>query len=75
MLSRLIAFSLSQRLLMGILSLALLAAGVMALRNLPIDAFPDVSTTMAMVRGRCVSSCSVSDMHSILRRWHNGRHD
>lgn len=33
MLSRLIAFSLSQRLLMGILSLALLAAGVMALRN------------------------------------------
>jgi heavy metal efflux system protein len=45
MLSRLIAFSLSQRLLMGILSLALLAAGVMALRDLPIDAFPDVSTT------------------------------
>ena len=49
MLSRLIAFSLSQRLLMGILSLALLAAGVMALRNLPIDAFPDVSTTQVKI--------------------------
>lgn len=49
MLSRLIAFSLSQRLLVGILSLALLAAGVMALRNLPIDAFPDVSTTQVKI--------------------------
>jgi cobalt-zinc-cadmium resistance protein CzcA len=34
---------------MGILSLALLAAGVMALRNLPIDAFPDVSTTQVKI--------------------------
>lgn len=49
MLSRLIAFSLSQRLLVGILSLALLAAGVMALQNLPIDAFPDVSTTQVKI--------------------------
>lgn len=49
MLSRLIAFSLSQRLLMGILSLALLAAGTMALRDLPIDAFPDVSTTQVKI--------------------------
>lgn len=38
MLSRLIAFSLSQRLLVALLSLALLAAGAMALRDLPIDA-------------------------------------
>jgi cobalt-zinc-cadmium resistance protein CzcA len=49
MLSRLIAFSLSQRLLMGILALALLAAGAMALRDLPIDAFPDVSTTQVKI--------------------------
>ena len=49
MLSRLIAFSLSQRLLIGILSLALLAAGGMALRDLPIDAFPDVSTTQVKI--------------------------
>ena len=49
MLSRLIAFSLSQRLLVGILSLALLAAGGMALRDLPIDAFPDVSTTQVKI--------------------------
>lgn len=49
MLSRLIAFALSQRLLMGILSLTLLAAGGMALRDLPIDAFPDVSTTQVKI--------------------------
>lgn len=49
MLSRLIAFALSQRLLIGILSLTLLAAGGMALRDLPIDAFPDVSTTQVKI--------------------------
>ncbi|MDD2691374.1 MAG: CusA/CzcA family heavy metal efflux RND transporter [Simplicispira sp.] len=49
MLSRLIAFSLSQRLLVALLSLALLAAGAMALRDLPIDAFPDVSTTQVKI--------------------------
>ena len=49
MLSRLIAFSLSQRLLMAILSLALLAGGALALRDLPIDAFPDVSTTQVKI--------------------------
>ncbi len=49
MLSRLIAFSLSQRLLMALLSLALLVAGAMALRDLPIDAFPDVSTTQVKI--------------------------
>ena len=49
MLSRLIAFSLSQRLLVGILALALLAAGALALRELPIDAFPDVSTTQVKI--------------------------
>lgn len=49
MLSRLIAFSLSQRLLVTLLSLALLAAGAMALRDLPIDAFPDVSTTQVKI--------------------------
>ena len=49
MLSRLIAFSLSQRLLVGVLSLLLVAAGVLALRELPIDAFPDVSTTQVKI--------------------------
>ncbi len=49
MLSRLIAFSLSQRLLTMLLALALLAAGVLALRELPIDAFPDVSTTQVKI--------------------------
>ncbi|MDD2545454.1 MAG: CusA/CzcA family heavy metal efflux RND transporter [Burkholderiaceae bacterium] len=49
MLARLIAFSLSQRLLMAVLSIALVAAGVLALRDLPIDAFPDVSTTQVKI--------------------------
>ncbi len=45
MLSRLIEFSLSQRLLVLGLVLLLAAAGVQAWLTLPIDAFPDVSTT------------------------------
>ncbi len=49
MLSRLIAFSLSQRLLVALASLALVAAGLFALRDLPIDAFPDVSTTQVKI--------------------------
>ncbi len=49
MLSRLIAFSLSQRLLMLILSLVLLVMGVLSFRDLSIDAFPDVSTTQVKI--------------------------
>ncbi|MBL8472598.1 MAG: efflux RND transporter permease subunit [Rhodocyclaceae bacterium] len=45
MLVRLIQFSLTQRLLVLLLAAMLAAAGVYALRGLPIDAFPDVSTT------------------------------
>ena len=49
MLERLIAFALSQRLLMLVLTLMLTAAGVQALRGLPIDAFPDVSGTQVKI--------------------------
>ncbi|HRH81109.1 MAG TPA: CusA/CzcA family heavy metal efflux RND transporter [Thiobacillaceae bacterium] len=45
MLSRLTEFSLTQRLLILGLTLLLAAAGIQAWRGLPIDAFPDVSTT------------------------------
>lgn len=45
MLSKIIAFSLHQRLLVLILTAMLVAAGAAAYVNLPIDAFPDVSTT------------------------------
>jgi cobalt-zinc-cadmium resistance protein CzcA len=45
MLARLTEFSLVQRLLVLGLTLLLVAAGVQAWRALPIDAFPDVSTT------------------------------
>lgn len=49
MLDRLIALSLKQRLLVILLGLALLVAGGMAFRGLPIDAFPDVSTTQVKI--------------------------
>ncbi len=49
MLGRLIAFALSQRLMMLVLTLALIGAGVQALLHLPIDAFPDVSTTQVKI--------------------------
>ncbi len=45
MLSRLVEFALSQRLLVGALTLLLIGTGIVAFRDLPIDAFPDVSTT------------------------------
>ncbi len=49
MLSRLIAFALSQRLFMLGLTALLIVAGAMALRTLPIDAFPDISTTQVKI--------------------------
>ncbi|WP_230969221.1 efflux RND transporter permease subunit [Nitrogeniibacter aestuarii] len=49
MLDRLIRFSLTQRLLILVLTAILLAAGVQAFLNLPIDAFPDVSTTQVKI--------------------------
>ncbi len=48
-LGRLIAFALSQRLLMLVLTLGLVAAGLAAYRELPIDAFPDVSSTQVKI--------------------------
>ncbi len=45
MLSKLLEISLSQRLLVAVLTLLLIGVGVMSFRELPIDAFPDVSTT------------------------------
>jgi cobalt-zinc-cadmium resistance protein CzcA len=45
MLTKLTEFSLTQRLLTLGLTLLLVAAGIQAWRTLPIDAFPDVSTT------------------------------
>ncbi|MFM2118970.1 MAG: hypothetical protein RL722_438 [Pseudomonadota bacterium] len=45
MLSALIAFSLRQRLLVLLLTVGLVAAGLLAWQGLAIDAFPDVSTT------------------------------
>jgi heavy metal efflux system protein len=49
MLSRLVEFALTQRILVLGLTLLLGAAGVVAFRTLPIDAFPDVSTTQVKI--------------------------
>ena len=45
MLSKLMEFSLTQRLLVSALTLLVIAAGIVSFRDLPIDAFPDVSST------------------------------
>ncbi|MCQ3934818.1 MAG: CusA/CzcA family heavy metal efflux RND transporter [Gammaproteobacteria bacterium] len=49
MIDRLIEFSLTQRLLVLGLTLLLIGAGVQAWRALPIDAFPEVSTTQVKI--------------------------
>ena len=49
MLAALIRFSLTQRLLLLVLTGLLAGAGVHALLKLPIDAFPDVSTTQVKI--------------------------
>ena len=48
-LDRLVEFALSQRLLMLVVTAAARGAGVRALRELPIDAFPDVSPTQVKI--------------------------
>ena len=49
MLDTLIRFSLTQRLLLLVLTILLVAAGIVSFRELPIDAFPDVSTTQVKI--------------------------
>ena len=49
MVARLVQFALTQRLLVLGLAALLVAAGIAAFRQLPIDAFPDVSTTQVKI--------------------------
>ena len=49
MLGRLIQFALTQRLLMLLAVALLIAGGWQAFKSLPIDAFPDVSTTQVKI--------------------------
>jgi len=49
MLARIADFALTQRLLVLVLTALLVGVGVVALRELPIDAFPDVSTTQVKI--------------------------
>ena len=44
-----IRFSLTQRLFVGILVLAMIALGIRAWLDLPVDAFPDISPTQVKV--------------------------
>lgn len=49
MLSLLIKYVLSQRLLVVLAAIGMMVAGVMAYQSLPIDAFPDVSSTQVKI--------------------------
>ncbi len=49
MLNKLIQFALTQRLLVLLLTVLLIAAGAYSFKELPIDAFPDVSTTQVKI--------------------------
>ena len=49
MLARLVEFSLTQRLLVAVLTLLLIGGGTYAFMGLPIDAFPDVSSTQVKI--------------------------
>ncbi len=49
MLNLLIEFSLRQRILVSLLTIILAIAGVLAYQSLPIDAFPDVSSTQVKI--------------------------
>jgi heavy metal efflux system protein len=48
-LQKLVQFALTQRLLVIIATLLLIGAGIFAFRELPIDAFPDVSSTQVKI--------------------------
>ncbi|MFZ2627411.1 MAG: CusA/CzcA family heavy metal efflux RND transporter [Rugosibacter sp.] len=49
MFTRLIEFALTQRLLVIVGTVLLIGAGIVAFRDLPIDAFPDVSSTQVKI--------------------------
>ncbi|MCP9629358.1 CusA/CzcA family heavy metal efflux RND transporter [Rhodopseudomonas palustris] len=49
MLARLVEFSLAHRLLVVLATLLLIGAGIVAVRSLPIDAFPDVSPVQVKI--------------------------
>ncbi|NQU05441.1 MAG: efflux RND transporter permease subunit, partial [Calditrichaeota bacterium] len=49
MLKKLIEFSINKRLLLGLFLLVVIGAGVISYRQLPVDAFPDISPVMVPV--------------------------
>jgi cobalt-zinc-cadmium resistance protein CzcA len=49
MLNRIIQFSIRQKLLVGIMMLALMAWGIYSLRQLPIDALPDITNNQVQI--------------------------
>ncbi|TKJ40674.1 CusA/CzcA family heavy metal efflux RND transporter [candidate division LCP-89 bacterium B3_LCP] len=49
MLSKIIDFSLSQRLLLGLFSIVVIGVGLWSYRQLPVDAFPDISPVMVPI--------------------------
>ncbi|ADE12200.1 efflux RND transporter permease subunit [Sideroxydans lithotrophicus] len=49
MLPKLVEFALTQRMLVAVLTLLIIGAGIVSFRDLPIDAFPDVSSTQVKI--------------------------
>jgi len=49
MLTKLVEFALTQRMLVAALTLLLIGVGIASYRDLPIDAFPDVSPTQVKI--------------------------
>ncbi len=49
MFTKLVEFALTQRLLVAVLTLLLIGVGISSFRDLPIDAFPDVSPTQVKI--------------------------
>jgi cobalt-zinc-cadmium resistance protein CzcA len=49
MFTKLVEFALTQRMLVAALTLLLIGVGISSFRDLPIDAFPDVSPTQVKI--------------------------
>ena len=73
-LARLVEFALAQRLLVSVLTLLAAGAGAISLLNLPIDAFPDVSSTQVKIIMKAPGMTPESAQH-LRCPWENGSPD
>ena len=69
MIERLIQFALRQRLFMLLMVALLAAGGYMAFRDLPIDAFPDISSPQVKIVIKAPGMTPEEVEARITRRW------